>query len=138
MGGRAVRAYTPRRQNKRWLDGDCPAGVLAIYDNRGKSFDRYTIYYVPTEPLEDRGGPIMYLAASTNPFDAQGFGIHDDMPAYQVAEYRYRAAHDAAKWSELPEDVKRAVRQDLKLVADLRAAMVAGEVDKMRESQVGS
>lgn len=115
--------YTPRRQSKRWLDGDCPRGVLAIYDNGGLerprrgTFDRYTIFYVPTEQLEDRGGWIQYLGASEHPYDAQGFGQHGELPAYQVAEYRYRFAHHAAKWSSLPPDVKRSVRGDLELMS---------------------
>lgn len=110
--------YRPRRQNARWLDGDCPAGVLAIYDNGGLavasgSFDRYTVFYVPPEPLDDRGGWVSYLAASEDPFAPHGFGQHGEMPAYQVAAYRYRASHDAARWSDLPPAVQRAVRADL-------------------------
>lgn len=105
--------YRPRRQSARWLDGDCPAGVLAIYD-AGPSFgDRYTVFYVPPEPLEDRGGPVEYLGASAHPFDPQGVGQHGELPAYIVAEYRYRVAHQAARWSDLPPDVQRIVRRDL-------------------------
>lgn len=110
--------YTPRRASRRWLDGDCPAGVLAIFDNggtgrRGGSFDRYTVFYVPTEPLADRGGWISYLAASEHPFAPQGFGQHAELPAYAVAEYRYRASHTACRWTDLPPDVRRAVLADL-------------------------
>jgi hypothetical protein len=118
-----MNTYTPRRQSKRWLDGDCPRGVLAIYDNGGSerrngSFDRYTIFYVPFRPLDGRGDWISYLAASANPFAPQGFGQHGELEAYKVAEYRYRRAHDAAKWSSLPEDVKRCVRKDLSIMSE--------------------
>lgn len=113
-----MRGYRPRRQSARWLDGDCPAGVLAIYDNggssrRGGTFDRFTVFYVPTEPLEDRGGWVSYLGASEHPGAPQGFGQHGELPAYQVAAYRYRVAHQACRWSELPPDVQRMVRSDL-------------------------
>lgn len=114
-----MRAYTPRRQNKRWLDDDCPAGVLAIYDNKGQTFDRYTIFYVPIEPLEDRRGWIQYLGASEHPSSPQGFGQHGELQAYEVAAYRYRWSHQACTWSSLPEDVKRSVRGDLELMEEL-------------------
>lgn len=106
----------PRRALKRWLDGDCPDGVLAIFDNGGRSFDRYTVLYVPA-PGEDWLG---YLAASTHPFDPQGFGQHGEMPLHEARAYRYRAAanRESAKWSSLPPDVQRIVRQDLALLTE--------------------
>lgn len=109
-------SYTPRRQTKRWLDGDCPSRVLAIYDNKGQSFDRYTVFYVPSkeerEENPNRGMWIGYRAMSENPFSPSGFGIYDQMEAYKVADYRYRVKHQACKWSDLPKDVQKAVRQD--------------------------
>jgi len=101
----------PRRANARWLDADCPAGVLAIFDDGGKTHDRFTILYVP-EPGAER---VDYLAASAHPFDPQGFGQHGDMSLSNARAYRYRAAswHESATWSSLPEDVKRVVRADL-------------------------
>lgn len=36
--------YTPRRQSSRWLDGDCPPHVLAIYDHPAFA-DRFTVFY---------------------------------------------------------------------------------------------
>jgi hypothetical protein len=106
-------SYTPRRQSKRWLDEDCPQGVLAIYDNGGKTFDRYTVFY--REPITGDAYHNMWLGyrgMSEHPFDPQGFGIYSEMQAHEVAQYRYRASHDACKWSDLPDDVKRAVRMD--------------------------
>lgn len=107
--------YTPRRQSARWLDGDCPPGVLAIYDAGPSVLDRYTVFYRPPVPLADRGDRIEYLAASAHPFGPQGVGQHADLPAYIVAEYRYRVAHRACRWSDLPPDVQRCVRADLTL-----------------------
>lgn len=103
--------YKPRRQSKRWLDADCPKGVLAIYDHP-KFADRYTVFYA--EPLVTHGETwIQYRAMSENPFHPQGVGLYCEMKAYQAAAYRYTARHKACKWSSLPEAVKRCVRQDL-------------------------
>ncbi len=102
-----------KRANKRWLDGDCPPGVLAIFDNGGTTWDRYTILYVP----QPDSFVVDYLGASAHPFDPQGFGQHGTIRASEVAGYRYRetSAKHSARWSDLPDDVKRAVRQDLEL-----------------------
>ena len=107
------RTYTPRRQSKRWLDSDCPAGVLAIYDDR-RTADRYTVFYC--EPL---GGTqyadmrIGYVGMSGAPFHPLGIGQHGELDAHQVAMYRYENRNRAAKWSSLPDDCKRLVLQDL-------------------------
>lgn len=109
--------YKPRRQSKRWLDTDCPRGVLAIYDNgglekRNGSLDRYTVFYVDVS-VGPNGEPwIGYRGMSENPSSPQGFGIYGEMRAYQVAEYRERVRRQACKWSSLPEAVKRVVRKD--------------------------
>jgi hypothetical protein len=104
--------YRPRTQSKKFLDGDCPSGVLAIYDNGGKTFDRYTVFYKPTETLENLRGWIGYRGMSEHPFSAQGFGIYSEMEAYEVARYRERVYRESCKWTDLPEDVQKAVRQD--------------------------
>jgi hypothetical protein len=49
---------------------------------------------------------------SEDPYSPQGFGIYAEMEAYQVAQYRNRVYRESAKWSELPEQVKKSVRQD--------------------------
>lgn len=97
-----------RRQTKRWLDGDCPKGVLAIYDDP-RTIDRYTVFYV--EPVID--DVLCYVAMNAAPFHPQGFGQHGELHRSDVAHYRYANAHHAARWSDLPEDCKRLVRQDL-------------------------
>lgn len=107
----SIRSYKPRRQSARWLDGDCPKGVLAIYDDP-RSADRFTIFYVPDNP-RGLGDWIDYRAASVDPFAPHGIGIYGQMRAYEVAQYRYAVRHRAAKWSSLPDDVQRLVHRDL-------------------------
>lgn len=108
-----TRQYKPRRASKRWLDQDCPRGVLAIFDHP-KMGDRYTVFYA--EPVVSgtyAQTVIGYRAMSENPFHPQGIGIYGEMCAHDVARYRYCAAHRACKWSDLPDRVKQCVRQDL-------------------------
>ncbi len=103
-----MKAYTPRRQNKRWLDGDCPSEVLAIYRD-GEAYDPYTIFYAALQRPEDGfGSDLTYIGLTES-----GAYAHGGMPAWQVADYRYHNAHRAFKWSELPEAVRNAVKRDL-------------------------
>jgi len=105
-------SYTPRTQPKKFRDGDCPNGVLAIYDNGGKTWDRYTVFYKPVEPLADLRGFIGYRGMSEDPYAPNGFGIYAEMTAWEVAAYRRRVYRDSAKWSSLPAQVQKSVRQD--------------------------
>ena len=98
----------PRRCSSRWLDGDCPKGVLAIFDDP-RTCARYTVFY--SEPIVD--DVLCYIGMNAFPFHPQGFGQHGEMRAYEVANYRYHNKHRYCRWSDLPEDCKRAVRQDL-------------------------
>ena len=97
-----------RRQSKRWLDTDCPKGVLAIYDDP-RTIDRYTVFYV--EPVID--DVLCYVAMNAAPFHPQGFGQHGELRRHEVASFRYRERNRACRWSDLPADCKRLVLQDL-------------------------
>jgi hypothetical protein len=108
-----TRAYTPRRQSARWLDADCPRGVLAIYDDP-RFIDRFTVIYADTYGEDDPRGPYLWgRGMSAYPSHPQGVGMSFEYPARQVAQYRYRERNRAARWSDLPEAVKACVRQDL-------------------------
>jgi hypothetical protein len=110
-----MRTYQPRRQSSRWLDGDCPRGVLAIYDNGGTSkrngsVDRYTVFYADTD-TDHRGDVwVSYLGTSEDP---GSFGGHQQMRAHEVAAYRYRVKHQACRWTDLPEAVRKCVRRNV-------------------------
>lgn len=104
--------YTPRRQSKRWLDGGCPAGVLAILDSGAKCADRYTVIY--KDPVCGKTYADMILGfrgMSAAPFHPQGVGMYGELKAYEAAGLRYRSR--SCKWSDLPADVQKCVRQDL-------------------------
>lgn len=107
-----VSGYTPRRQSKKFLDGDCPPGVLAIFDNGGKTFDRYTVFYRDVIPGRYGESWLGYRGMSEYPCDPQGYGIYGEMQAYEVAAYRARVYRHSAKWSSLPPEVQAVVRRD--------------------------
>jgi hypothetical protein len=107
--------YKPRRQSSRWLDGDCPRGVLAIYDNRGRTADRYTVFYAdPVTGTTYQDMVLGYRNMSENPFHPQGVGMYGELRAHLVASYRYTLRHQACRWTALPERVRECVLQDLK------------------------
>lgn len=104
--------YTPRAQSKKFLDGDCPAGVLAIYDNGGQTFDRYTVFYKPTEPQHYTRGYIGFRGMSEYPSSPQGFGIYDEMAPFEARQYREASYRHSARWTDLPEAVQATVIRD--------------------------
>lgn len=75
------------------------------FDNGGESFDRYTIFYKSNgwQPWQD------YIAASTYPFDPQGFGQHGEVKPFWR---RSEAAHigQPIRFNKLPADVQKFAR----------------------------
>ena len=105
-----MNAYAPRRQSKRWLDGDCPREVLAIYRDKREEYEPYTIFYAALQRPEDGCySGLVYIGLSE-----LGSYAHGEMPAYRAAEYRFRNAHRACKWTDLPKAVQSVVKKDLK------------------------
>lgn len=103
--------YRPRTQSKRWLDGDCPSGVLAIYDNP-EFADRYTVLYKPLKLKPYHETWIMGRGMSSHPYHPQGFGMSFENQAHEIVAYRNRSTRKACRWSDLPPDVQRCVRED--------------------------
>lgn len=78
---------------------------LRIYDNGGRTVDRYTI--IPPrwarEYREHQPGQWLALAANESPFHPQGVGMHVvAMPGKHLGQ--------RINWRELPDDVKRFAR----------------------------
>lgn len=72
-----------------------------IYDNNGKTFDRYTIV------LKDRS----MFGASENPFSPLGFGQYcGELPIHR----NYNFLGKKIKFADLPEDVQKYVKQLVK------------------------
>jgi hypothetical protein len=87
--------------------------VLRIYDNGGKSFDRYTI--VPprwAKEEKERNGLFNCIGSSENPFHPQGFGQHTSaMPGPHLGK--------RITWEQLPSDVQKFARQSFPVYAPL-------------------
>ena len=91
-----------RKSRKDYTDG-----VLGIYDNNGKSFDRYTVVY---DPWEYQGKLIFpYLAMSDNPFHPQGFAQHGELSF----RYTKQSGEKVINFSELPVDCQKVIESDL-------------------------
>lgn len=86
---------------------DYPDGVLGVYDNGGKTIDRYTVVYTPYECEGKRYFP--YLGMSELPFHPQGFGQHGELKS----RYTRGPGERVLAFSQLPDDCRRAVLQDL-------------------------
>ncbi len=100
--------YAPRRQSPRWLDGDCPREILAIYYDKREPSDPYTIFYTGVEK-DERDVWFCYAGVSEN-----GQGYHGQLRRYETQSFRYRNAHRARKWSEVHKPVRDWILADIK------------------------
>lgn len=108
-----MNAYTPRRCSKRWLDGDCPAEVLAIIDHGAKETDRFDVIYADVQEVRYAGIRRVERWMTFYGLTEGGAGYHGELQAHEVAAYRYRMRNRYTKWSTLPDAVKAAVRRDI-------------------------
>lgn len=96
--------------------GGNPYCTARIYDNGGKSFDRYTI--IPprwAKEYRERGWLWACIGASESPFHPQGFGQHcSAMPGSHLGK---RIA-----WDQLPVGVQQFARQSFPEFAPAKVA----------------
>ena len=76
---------------------------VRCYDNDGRSADRYTVAYLDAP---EHSGTVTCLSMDARPFHPQGIGMHSTCVVGRHLGRRIR-------FSELPEDCRRAVEQDL-------------------------
>ena len=82
---------------------------VRIYDNGGKSFDRYFVVFTGNY-RRNTGGQVIGLGMSEYPFHPQGFGQH----SYSDRAFdRPRSRHLGRRipWAKLPYDCQRCARQ---------------------------
>lgn len=98
--------YRPKRSTQRWLDG-APKALLAVYDNGGKSTDRYTaLYGAPLwEPSMGTTVPARFM--SEHPSHPQGIGIFGEHPAWDRSVLGKKV-----RFADLPPDVRRCIESD--------------------------
>jgi hypothetical protein len=98
--------------NKKYLDGDCPDGILCIFDHPDTG-DRYTVIY---KEVHEHNGTfyVMGRGMSENPTHPQGVGQSFEMKVHELRAYRNANKRRYIKWTSLPDKVKSCVRRDLK------------------------
>lgn len=80
--------------------------VIAIYDNGGKTADRYTVYYNIVESIRNGNNLYACLGMSEHPFHPQGIGMHS---SGRLGRHNGRRI----PFDKLPTDCQKAVLQDL-------------------------
>lgn len=97
-----------------------PNGIpkkVRIYDNGGKTFDRYTVVF--TGNYAGRDGICSYLGMSERPFHPQGFCQHGEHRQV-IDRPRYGHLGKRIKFESLPEDCRKAVMQDYAAIWQLK------------------
>lgn len=95
--------YRPKRSSKRWLE-DAPEYVLACYDNKGGTVDRYTVMFGGSMWNEGMGRKVHYLVMSDAPTHPQGFSQWGESDA----SYRPHS-REKVRWLDLPENIRKHV-----------------------------
>ena len=90
---------------------DYPEGVIAIYDNGGRTTDRYTVVYEPENRLGIDIFSWTYMSA--DPFYPQGVCIHDSGTLRPYSGWGTGSRDKVITFEDLPGSCQRAVRQDL-------------------------
>lgn len=90
---------------------DYPQGVIGIYDNGGKTIDRYTVVYEPHRNEGDKRDTFPITGMGGSPFSPQGFCQHESL------NFRYtrQTGERTIDFADLPQDCQRAVMQDLRV-----------------------
>lgn len=109
------RTYSPRRAAARWL-GAAPAYVLDVWDNGGRTADRFTVFLFGDGWGVRGRGPgdtrVPYLAMSTDPTSPQGFSQFGEISAHDRAGFAFerRGGNRRISWADLPDHIREHVR----------------------------
>lgn len=90
-----------------------PNGIpkyIRVYDNGGKTADRYTVVYTGNYK-KDKPEICFYVGMSENPFHPQGFGMHGSYTE-MIDKPSYRHLGKKITFDNLPEDCKKVVMED--------------------------
>lgn len=103
--------------------------ALRVYDNGGKTFDRYTILpprWAGEDYRERVRGSWVAIGASESPFHPQGFGQHTSaMPGPHLGK--------RIKWADLPADVQSFARQSFPAFAPALPSLELNITSLVRE-----
>lgn len=108
--------WTPRRAPKRFIEG-APKELIAVYDNGGKTLDRYTAVY--SDSFLYRGQWwTFYRGMSEDPFSPGGYGIMGEISRYDLSAYRNRVYRQYVSYDSLPEQVKKSIELDCQAIRE--------------------
>lgn len=93
---------------------DYPQGVIGIYDNGGRTADRYTVAYEPYEVDGETWFPYTYMSAA--PFWPQGVCMHGEGRFRPDSGWGTSDKQKTIAFEALPADCQRTVHQDLAAV----------------------
>jgi hypothetical protein len=79
---------------------------VRVYDNGGRSADRYTVVY------SGNYGSYLYLGMNSAPFHPQGIGMHGEGKHGPIDRPTYGHLGKKIKYADLPPDCRRAVLED--------------------------
>lgn len=79
-----------------------------VYDNKGKTADRYTAVY--TKKIN---GEYVYLAMNDYPCHPQGIALHG-FNRSRIDKPSYKHLGKKIKFEDLPIDCKKLIKEDLK------------------------
>jgi hypothetical protein len=102
-----------------------PNGVpkmVRVYDNRGKTFDRFTVVYTGVYGHKT-GGQTWVLGMSESPYNPQGFGQHNEYPN-RIDRPTYSHLGKKIKFQDLPADCRHLVLTDYVDLWNLKGAVV--------------
>jgi hypothetical protein len=97
-----MRAYKPKRANKRWQEG-APEYVLDCFDNKGQTADRYTVLLGGSQWDPKMGRYVECLNMSDAPTHPQGVSMCGTFDA------AVRPSHRRVRWLDLPEHIRQHV-----------------------------
>ena len=105
-----MRAYTPRRASKRWLE-TAPEYVLDCFRQRGAEgydvlFTGSLLGTIDGEPRDFAHVYVMGLDVSP-----AGAWCSFELNAYDAMQYRYRNSHQRIAWRDLPRAVRHSVKE---------------------------
>ena len=89
-----------------------------IYDNGGKTFDRYTFVFPSLDVPHEND----YVGSSENPFHPQGFGQHCGNYPYP-ANRNYRHLGKLISPEELPEQARKFFDQEVMAYKEAKEGM---------------
>lgn len=98
-----------------------PNGIpkyVRCYDNGGRTADQYTVVFTGRY-RHKTGNEFWVLGMNKYPFHPQGIGMHLTYP-YQIDYPTYGHLGKKIKFTDLPEDCRKAVLQDYVYLWDIK------------------